>query len=260
MDAVNKTLYIPLCGKAYVSRRGLFLDDKKAEEIWTREGFPLRGKARSKWLAFYMGIRSAVFDDWLRRQLAQKSDAVILHIGCGMDSRVLRVDVPHRRWYDVDFPEVIRERQRYFAESGSYRMVSADICDCRWLQEVEGTSAIVVMEGVSMYLTTAQLQELTAALCGRFDRLTLLTDCYTELAAKLSRYKNPVHDVGVSQVYGLNEPRLLEVGGLTLTAELPMTPQEKIDALQGGEKVVFQKLYAGKMSQKLYRLYEFRKG
>ena len=62
MDNVNKTLYIPLYGKAYVSRRGLILRDSKAEEIWTAEGFPLRGKSASKWLAYYMGMRAAVFD------------------------------------------------------------------------------------------------------------------------------------------------------------------------------------------------------
>lgn len=63
MNSVNRTLYIPLYGKAYVSRRGLFLQDPKAEEIWAAEGFPLKGKSKSKWLALYMGIRSAVFDD-----------------------------------------------------------------------------------------------------------------------------------------------------------------------------------------------------
>ena len=33
MNNVNKTLYIPLYGKAYVSRKGIILNDKKAEEI-----------------------------------------------------------------------------------------------------------------------------------------------------------------------------------------------------------------------------------
>ena len=32
MNSVNKTLYIPLYGKSYVSKKGLFLDDRKAEE------------------------------------------------------------------------------------------------------------------------------------------------------------------------------------------------------------------------------------
>ena len=34
MNNVNKTLYIPLFAKAYVSKKGLFLHDEKAEQIW----------------------------------------------------------------------------------------------------------------------------------------------------------------------------------------------------------------------------------
>ena len=40
MDNVNKTLYIPLYGKAYVSKKGMILKDTKAEEIWEKEAFP----------------------------------------------------------------------------------------------------------------------------------------------------------------------------------------------------------------------------
>ena len=52
MDSVNKTLYIPLYGKAYVSRKGIILSDPKAEEIWQAEGFTLKGTSASKWLAY----------------------------------------------------------------------------------------------------------------------------------------------------------------------------------------------------------------
>lgn len=62
MDSGNKTLYIPLYGKAAVSRQGILLHDPKAEEIWAEVGFPLKGKAKSKWLTYYMGMRAAVFD------------------------------------------------------------------------------------------------------------------------------------------------------------------------------------------------------
>ena len=48
MNNVNKTLYIPLYGKSYVSKKGIILDDKKAEEIWEEEGFALKGKSKSK--------------------------------------------------------------------------------------------------------------------------------------------------------------------------------------------------------------------
>ena len=67
MDNVNKTLYIPLYGKAYVSRKNIILRDKKAEEIWEAECFALKEKSKSKWLAYYMGVRAAVFDEWLKQ-------------------------------------------------------------------------------------------------------------------------------------------------------------------------------------------------
>ena len=67
MDQVNQTLYIPLYGKAFVSRKRKILCDKKSEQIWEKEGFSLKGKSRSKWLAYYMAMRAAVFDRWVKR-------------------------------------------------------------------------------------------------------------------------------------------------------------------------------------------------
>ena len=87
MDSVNKTLYIPLRGKAYVSKLGILLSDPEAERIWAAEGFPLKGKSASKWLAYSMGIRAAVFDRWLTCQLEEVPDAKVLLLGCGLDIR-----------------------------------------------------------------------------------------------------------------------------------------------------------------------------
>ena len=127
MDHVNRTLYILLYGKSFVSKNGILLHDPEAEEIWDNEGFPLKGKAKSKWLAYYMGMRSVVFDRWIEQQMDEWKDAVILHLGCGMDSRCLRVDAREHFWFDVDFPAVITERKRYFQESDSYRMIAGDV-------------------------------------------------------------------------------------------------------------------------------------
>jgi len=258
MDSVNKTLYIPLYGKALVSRKGLFLHDPKAEEIWTKEGFPLKGKSASRWLAYYMGMRAAVFDEWVRQQMVSRPDAVILHIGCGMDSRVLRVGGEGRRWYDVDFASVIDQRRRYYAESDTYRMLCADVRCGDWLENIPAAKqAIVVMEGVSMYLTEPERAALLTALCGHFDEVALLVDCYTRLAARLSKLKNPINDVGVTQVYGVDHPADLTVSGLLFVQEHDMTPQHMIDRLPAKEQAVFRKLYAGKMAQRLYRLWEY---
>lgn len=260
MNGVNKTLYIPLYGKSYVSKRGLFLDDKKAEEIWAAEGFVLKGKSKSKWLAYYMGIRSAVFDEWVKQQMTDFTDAVVIHIGCGLDSRVLRVGTMNHRWYDVDFPQVINERKRYYSESADYHMLTGDARDCKWLKNIPETRhAIVVMEGISMYLNCEELRELTANLSRHFARVSLLVDCYSVLAAKKSKQRNPINDVGVTEVYGIDDPEILRHGEFVFVKEHAMTPKKYTDELHGIEKHIFEKLYAGNFAKKLYRLFEYRK-
>lgn len=260
MNSVNKTLYIPLYGKAYVSRKGIILHDPQAEEIWEAEGFPLKGKSRSKWLAYYMGMRSAVFDRWVQEKLEAEPEAVVLHIGCGMDSRCLRVQTQGRAWFDVDFPEVIAERKRYYRESDCYHMICTDARDTAWLERISGENAIVVMEGVSMYLNPKELGQMLNDICSRFGRVSVLMDCYTEFAAKASSFKNPINDVGVTQVYGLDDPKMLETPGLQLLGEKEMTPEDLIEELKGMEQRVFRQLYAGAVAKKMYRLYEFYGG
>ena len=260
MNSVNKTLYIPLYGKSYVSQKGLFLEDKKAEEIWEAEGFALKGKSKSKWLAYYMGVRSAVFDEWLKQQMTELQEAVVIHIGCGMDSRVIRVGTKNQKWYDVDFSEVIEERKRYYTESDSYKMIAGDARDCKWLKNIkENKSAIVVMEGVSMYLTAYEMRNLTNSLCAHFEKLALLVDSYTSFAAKMSKHRNPINDVGVTEVYGIDDPKDYLCEELAFVKEHTMIPQKQIDELKGTERFIFAKLYAGSFSKKLYRLFEYKK-
>lgn len=258
MNNVNKTLYIPLYGKSYVSKKGIILNDKKAEEIWEKEGFELKGKSKSKWLAYYMGMRSKVFDMWLTQKMNEIEKAVVVHIGCGMDSRAERVGTKGHLWFDVDFPEVIEERKRYFKETEEYHMIDSDARKQEWMKDVpEDVPAIVVMEGISMYLSLEELNSLLAALANHFSKIHLLMDCYTTFAAKASKYKNPINDVGVTEVHGLDEPKLLEDSGLKFVKEYEMTPQNLINELKGIEKSVFEKLYAGSISKKMYRLYEY---
>ena len=260
MNNVNKTLYIPLYGKALVSKKGIILNDKRAEEIWEREQFPLKGKSRSKWLAYYMSIRSFVFDAWTREKMAELPNAPILHLGCGLDSRSERLCVNKATWYDVDFPLVIDERRRYYTETENYRMLAADIKDTAFIKMLpKSEHAIVILEGVSMYLTTEELKQLFLNLNERFLHLSVLLDCYTPFAAKMSKIKNPVNDVGVYKMYGIENARLLETNtALTFFREHTMTPSCLTDELEGFERFVFKLLYAGKISKRIYKLYEYK--
>ena len=261
MNNINKTLYIPLYGKAYVSKKGIILRDEMAEKIWDAEGFSLKGKSKSKWLAYYMGIRSAVFDRWLGAKMDEDKGATVIHIGCGMDSRIVRVGNRGHLWYDVDFPEVIAERRKYFSEGDGYTMLSGDASEPKWLDSIPGDNAIVVMEGISMYLSADEITKLLEAIGNRFNQVALLMDAYSVFAAKMSKIKNPINDVGVTDVHGIDDPMgIANRTSLSFVGECNMTPEDLIDQLHGMEKNIFKKLYAGKMARKLYKLYEYKKG
>ena len=258
MNEVNKTLYIPLYGKAKVTKKGIILRDPAAERIWETEGFPLRGKSRSKWLCYNMAMRARVFDDWTEAMLKQHQDAVVLHIGCGLDSRFERVKQAYKNWIDCDFEDVITLRKKYYSEKENYHMLPLDASDRKAIIALpEGQTAIVVLEGLSMYLTNVQLLRFLKALQTRYAQLHVLMDIYTEFGAKASKFKNPVNDVGVTRLYGIKDMRaFLQDSKIRIKAEHSFTPESLIDELKPLERVFFRLLFTGRMYSKIYRLYE----
>ena len=109
-----------------------------------------------------------------------------------------------------------------------------------------------------MYLSNEELQRLLAKLNEKFEHLFVLVDCYTPFAARMSKMRNPINDVGVSTVFGVENPQVLEKGtGIKFVKEHEITPQALINQLHGFERFIFKHIYAGSLSKKLYKLYEY---
>ena len=258
MNGVNKTLYIPLYGKSFVSRQGIILHDTKAEEIWEKEGFSLKGRSASKWLAYNMAMRARVFDDWTDHMLEKDPDAIVIHIGCGMDSRCLRVKQQYKCWLDCDFPDVLAARQKYYQESDSYHMTELDATDTGKIRSLpDADAAVIVLEGISMYLTNDQLRNLILALKQKYNKINVLMDVYTVRGAEASEKKNPINDVGVTKTYGVDDiDGLLAGTGVKKISEHSFTPDYLIAELKPSERGFFKMLFTGKTYGKFYRLFE----
>lgn len=258
MNEVNKTLFIPLYGKSQVSIKGKILNDPMAEKIWREESFPIHGKAKSKWLAYNMAMRARVFDDWTEAMLRADRDALVLHIGCGLDSRCLRVKETYTNWIDADFPEVLSVRKKYYKENDAYHMMAIDASKPEQIKRLaDSDAAIVILEGVSMYLTNDQVNRLFQALEKKYRHLHILMDVYTEFGAKASKYKNPVNSVGVTELYGVDDiQHLLKDTKIKLKAEHSFTPDQLVNELNPTERAFFRIMFAEKLYRKIYRLYE----
>ncbi len=258
MTEVNKTLFIPLYGKSQVSKKGIILHDPAAERIWEKEAFPIKGKSKSKWLTYNMAMRARVFDDWTEYMLEQNPEAIVLHIGCGLDSRCLRVKHPYAQWIDGDFQEVISLRRNYFEETASYQMRVVDAANAEQIMELpDSNTAIVILEGISMYLSNEQINRFFLTLQEKYERLHIMMDIYTKFGAKASKYKNPVNDVGVTELYGIDDLQpILQNTGIKVKAEHSLTPDRLVNELSGFEKFFFKLMFTGELYRKIYRLYE----
>lgn len=258
MNEINKTLFIPLYGKAQVSKQGIILKDAMAEKIWDAEKFPIHGKSKSKWLTYNMAMRGRVFDEWTESMLKQNPDALVLHIGCGLDGRCLRVKTPYANWIDADFDDVISLRKRYYAETEGYHMAVLDASKPEQIKKLPDSKvAIVVLEGLCMYLTNEQVYRMLRVLKEKYEDLHILMDVYTTFGAKASKYKNPVNDVGVTTLYGIDKmENVTKDSGVQLVAEHSFTPDYLVDELKPSERVFFKMMFATKLYRKIYRLYE----
>jgi O-methyltransferase involved in polyketide biosynthesis len=172
------TLYL----RAYESRlQRPVLGDRHAAEAVDRidYDFTRMHRAAQPWAnQFLVALRARQLDDWADDFLRRNPNAVVLHLGCGLDSRAFRLDVPSGvSWFDVDVPEVIALRRRLYDERPGYTMIGSSVTDPGWLDQIPADRpALIVAEGLLMYLTEKEVRDLLQRLTDRFDTGELLAD------------------------------------------------------------------------------------
>jgi len=254
----SKTLFIPLLGKALMSKDNLFLSDPKAEEIISKVDYDFNSLKQSKWLSMYMSLRASIIDELANKYLSNHKGAVVVHLGCGLDSRNLRVNQDYYKWYDIDFENVIDIRRRFYDENDNYEMIGSSVTDFKWLEQVEiESNVLIVAEGLTMYLSAEEIKELLENINGKFKNAHLLFDAYSRSGVKASKIKNPVNQVGAKIKYGFNkESEFLSMND-NLEHYATHLIKKNENNLKGWTKFIFNNLYCGKVSQSIYKIYEF---
>lgn len=190
-DGVTWTLLGTLYLRAWESRgEHSILRDHFAAEALERIDYDfaaLRRRVRPESNQFLVALRARQLDEWAADFLARHPDATVLQLGCGLDSRVLRIDPPPGvRWYDLDLPEVIELRRRICPERASYAMIGASVTDSAWLAEVPADRPVLVIaEGLLMYLSEDDNRALLQRLTDRFGSGELIFDAVAPWLSRL---------------------------------------------------------------------------
>lgn len=184
------------------------LGDRWAKEIVDRIDYDWKKTAITPGNSPSVTTRSAHFDNWTRQFLAVHPDAVVLHLGCGLDSRFFRVAPgPGVEWYDIDYPDVADLRRTLFPTADHYHVVSASVTDPVWLQDIPADRPTLMLgEGLTMYLTEQDGVELLRRIVERFASGELQFDAFNSLGIK-SQWMNAVVRRSGSKLYwAINGP------------------------------------------------------
>ncbi|MBQ2954216.1 MAG: class I SAM-dependent methyltransferase [Clostridia bacterium] len=256
MKNESLTLFIPLYGKAMMSREG-FLPDPTAEEIVSTVDFDFTKVDRSRKLAIYMAMRAALYDGYARDFAAEHPDGLILQLGVGLDSRVKRVPCGNP-WYDLDFPEVTALRRTYFPEDERYHLIAAPALPADWLQALpRAEHALVLAEGLSMYLSEPDMRALMAAFQAHFRNTTFVFDAYSRSAARLSALKNPINAVDAKIDFAMDDPQTLLTGtqGMRVCMDADIITPAAVERLRGVDRWRFR--FMGRFGKSFYRIFGY---
>ncbi len=200
------TLYL----RAYESHSPApILGDTAAAEAVNRIGYdwPRMRRAMHPGTNQYMvTMRAKQLDDWCTGFLRRHPSAVVLHLGCGMDTRAFRLHPPETaQWFDVDQPNVIALRRKLYDDRDGYRMIGSSVT-AEWLDEIPADRPmLMVAEGLVMYLTESDVRTLLQRLTDRFGSGELLFDTVSPMGPRLSKLLTK----GITQ-WGISDAREIE--------------------------------------------------
>jgi len=206
------------------------LGDKFAKELVTRLDIDWRKAGVTEKNApsatFACAARTAQFDNYARQFLAEHERAVVLHLGCGLDSRAFRLEPgPGVEWYDVDYPDVIALREKLYPSRDHYHLVAASITDPAWLVEIPADRPLLLLvEGVTMYLTEEDGMALLRRVVEHFPSGELHFDVFNWLGIRSQKDNAVVRQSGSTLHWAVDDPDDIrqQVPGVRLLATEPV--------------------------------------
>jgi O-methyltransferase involved in polyketide biosynthesis len=222
---VQQTLFIPLAARARATkRRHPVLRDPRAVELAQSIDFDEAKYGRGAG-GFVTVLRTAIFDHWVRAFLAQHPAATVTEVGTGLNTRFERLDNGQVHWIDLDLPDTIELRRKFFADTSRRTMVAASFLDEGWLAAVAERPGpyFFVADGVLTYLPEPQVTAALARLAERFPGALIAFDTYPratyERQHKLAARKN----MEARWQWAVDDPRTLERLGLHVVESATVT-------------------------------------
>lgn len=222
LEAVQETMMIPLAIKASETLRSKpRIRDERAVEIVRQLKTDIN--KYDKFMS-HEGVvaRTIMFDHAITGYLKKNPDAVCVNLGSGLDARFYRVDNGRLLWIDIDLPDAMSVRRRFYKEEERVKQLAGSILEPWWTGQIpQGRPVVFLIEGVLMYFTEEQVKQLLSILSAAFDEFTLLAELNPSIMIKHAKLHDTVKNTGADFRWGLDHGKDLEAmcPGLTLLRE-----------------------------------------
>jgi O-methyltransferase involved in polyketide biosynthesis len=218
LDDVAETLLITLYIRAMESQRpDALIKDEKAVALVTQMNYDF-DRVRQVHMddedKVTIVLRNREFDRYVQNFLARNPDAVVVYIGCGLDSRFERVDNGKVEWYDLDLPDVIELRRKFIGDEGvRYHLLGCSAFDPAWFEMVRvhrQRPFLFLAEGVFMYFEEAQIKSLVLALQENFPGAELVFDAFLPFLVWANNLRLALTKIGARYHWGLKRGKNIE--------------------------------------------------
>lgn len=233
----KETLLITLWAKAGESLLpDSLLKDRFAAEAATRIDYDFARLKVNRDLMVGLAMRAHALDGWTRDFLGRHPEALVLHLGCGLDSRVFRIDPPAGvDWYDIDYPDVIALRQKLYPARDGYHLIGSSVTEPGWIAGLpRDRPTMIVAEGLLLYLPEEEVPLLLERLVQRSPSGEIVFDAYSPFGLKLIAMQPSIKATGAALHWSLDDPCELErqVPGLELVTEMTAYDPDGYDPAQ----------------------------
>ncbi|MFI1920053.1 class I SAM-dependent methyltransferase [Nocardia sp. NPDC020380] len=217
LTPVQETLVIPLHGRAVESRKphGLLRDEQAVRIVDSIDYDFSKFDGPS---ILITALRACVFDAWTREFLTAHPGGTVVELGAGLSSRFDRLDNGSCHWFDLDLPEVIELRGRFFTDTERRRMITASILDAEWLDEIAESPGpyLFIAEGVLPYFEETEARKVLTTMVERFPGSLITFDtCGSKAVAAQDRLA-AISAMRARMRWACDTPGVLEDIGLTL--------------------------------------------
>ncbi|MFI7637846.1 class I SAM-dependent methyltransferase [Nonomuraea sp. NPDC049400] len=241
LSTIQETMLIPLYGRAVETAkpRGV-LHDPKAVEMVAAIDYDFASLDANPHSLFACALRTAVLDEWVGGFLKEHPSGTVVEIGAGLNTRFERVDNGSVHWIDLDLPDSMALRRRFFEESDRRALVAASVLDDSWPAEVAKRPGpyFFVSEAVLVYLEEEQVRALVRRMSERFPGARFALDTFGRTMVEFLGARDVARRANVTMSWVCDDPAEVErwdVGATLLEscnlAQLPPAVSKRLPTL-----------------------------